>query len=316
MELRIRLRTIVFFLFLGMVSFMEAAIFKVGPTKEYPSPNALYSADVVQENDTIEIDATTYVGQACLAVWSSDNLLIRGVGGQPHLRADGEFIWGKGIWVFQGNNITVEYIEFSEAAVPDQNGAGIRLDGEGLTVRHCYFHHNENGILTSNPDAGDILIEHSEFAYNGHGDGFSHNVYVGRVNSLTFRYNYSHHANIGHNLKSRAKENFIYYNRIMDEETGNSSRLIDISNGGQCILMGNLLMQGDNAPNNNMVAFGLEGLTAGNTHHFYVVNNTFVNKRQASARFLNTEPNAEIVHLANNIFGWNGNPYRWGIYNF
>jgi hypothetical protein len=69
----------------------------------------------------------------------------------------------------------VENIEFSGAAVPDHNGAGIRLDETGLIVRSCYFHNNENGILTSNPYAGDILIEYSEFAANGYGDGYTHN---------------------------------------------------------------------------------------------------------------------------------------------
>ncbi|MCC6723031.1 MAG: right-handed parallel beta-helix repeat-containing protein, partial [Saprospiraceae bacterium] len=161
-----------------------------------------------------------------MAVWQANNLVIRGVGGRPHLEAGGQYIWGKGIWVLAGNGITVENIEFSGATVPDQNGAGIRLDGTGMTVRHCYFHHNQNGILTSNPYAGEILIEYTEFADSGYGDGYTHNVYIGHVDKLIFRYNYSHHAIVGHNLKSRAKENHILYNRIMDEVDGQSSRLI------------------------------------------------------------------------------------------
>ena len=38
-----------------------------------------------------------------------------------------------------------------------------------------------------------------------------HNLYIGHVNKLTFRFNYSHHAYIGHNLKSRADANYILY---------------------------------------------------------------------------------------------------------
>jgi len=240
-----------------------AATYSVGPTETYPTPNALYQANVVAAGDTILIEAQGYVGSDALAVWRPDNLLIRGVNGRPHLVADSQYIIGKGIWVFAGDNIIVENIEFSGATVPDKNGAGIRLDGVGMTVRNCYFHNNENGILTSNPGTGDILIEYCEFAPNGFGDGFSHNLYIGSINRLTFRYNYSHHARIGHNLKSRAKENIIIYNRIMDEETGNSSRLIDLSNGGETIIMGNLFMQGPDAPNSNLIGYGLEGLTAG-----------------------------------------------------
>lgn len=286
---------------------IEAATYHVGSTRTYLSPNALYQANVVQDGDTIEIDGETYTGNATLAVWQGDNIVIRGVNGRPHLFADGKYIQGKGIWVLAGDNITVDNIEFSGATVPDENGAGIRLDGIGLNVRHCYFHNNENGILTSNPFAGDILIEYTEFGYNGFGDGFSHNLYIGHVNKLTFRFNYSHHANVGHNLKSRANENYIYYNRIMDEETGNSSRLIDLSNGGFSIIMGNLLMQGPNAENNNLIGYGREGLS--NTPaEVYIVNNTMVNKRTASCIFVDLQNGTTVAQIFNNIFTGTGTP--------
>lgn len=284
---------------------LQAEVFSVGSTRTFPTPNALYQAGVVHDGDTIEIDGETYVGTQTLAVWQADDLVIKGVNGRPHLVADGKYIQGKGIWVLAGDNITVEHIEFSGATVPDQNGAGIRLDGTGLTVRHCYFHDNENGILTSNPYAGDILIEYSEFGYNGFGDGFSHNLYVGHVNSLTFRYNYSHHAKVGHNLKSRANENFIYYNRIMDEASGYSSRLIDLSNGGFTIIMGNLLMQGPNAENNTLIGYGKEGLS-NDSSHLYVVHNTMINKRTASCNFLDIQGGTEIAVVHNNIFAGTG----------
>jgi len=166
-----------------------AAIFQVGAARAYESPNALYLADVVQHGDTIDIDPETYVGEAALAVWRKDDLLIRGREGRPHLAVDGQYILGKGIWVIAGNRNIVENIEFSGAKVPDLNGAGIRLDGSGLTVRHCYFHDNENGILTNNTEEGDVIIEYSEFEGNGAGDGQSHNLYVGRVDKLIFRFN-------------------------------------------------------------------------------------------------------------------------------
>jgi hypothetical protein len=280
---------------------IKAEVYQVGSSRSYISPNALYQANVIQIGDTIEIDAEDYMGTACLANWNKHNLLIRGVGGRPHLIADGEYIQGKGIWVLSGNDITVENIEFSGAIVPDNNGAGIRLDGTGLTVRYCYFHDNETGILTSNQGVGDVLVEHTEFDHNSYGDGFSHNIYVGHINSFTFRYNYSHHAVIGHNLKSRANENYIYYNRIMDEETGSSSRLIDLPNGGFCIVMGNLFMQGNNAPNSNMIGYGQEGLS-NDPNELYFVNNTLVNKRQASCLFVDVAGQPDHVQIANNIF--------------
>ena len=278
----------------------------VGPDKTYPSPNALYQANILQDGDTILIDAFEYSGQDALAVWSANDILIQGVGGRPHLIADGAYIQGKGIWVIKGNNCTVENIEFSDAKVPDLNGAGIRLDGVGLTLRHCYFHENENGLLTSNPYAGDILIEYCEFENGGFGNGFSHNLYIGHVNSLTFQFNYSHHGKVGHLLKSRAQNNIIRYNRIMDEETGYSSRLIDLPNGGFALIIGNLLMQGMESENSNMLGYGPEGLSNDAPHELYVINNTFVNDRVNTGIFISIKNGTDVAQIQNNIFVGDG----------
>ena len=294
--------SIIFFILTAKVN---ATVYNVGADQVYKTPYELYVAAIVRDGDTIRIQAETFMGQKALAVWNKDNLYIQGIGGQPHLVANGSYILGKGIWVLAGNDIIIENIHFSGAKVPDHNGAGIRLDGTGMTVRHCTFVDNENGILTSNPYDGDILIEYCEFDKNGYGDGFSHNLYIGHVNSLTFRYNASHHAVIGHNLKSRANKNYIYYNRIMDESTGNSSRLLDLSNGGICIIVGNILMQGPKAENNNLIGYGLEGLTT-NPNELYIVHNTLVNERQNSCIFLAVQSGTDKAVIHNNIFAGTG----------
>jgi hypothetical protein len=280
---------------------VNCATFLIGNGQVYATPNALYIANVVNHNDSILILAQNYVGINCIANWSKNNLVIKGINGKPHMSANGQNIGGKGIWIISGNNVIIENIEFSGATVPDENGAGIRAENNDLSVRNCYFHDNENGILTNNTYAGVVTIEYCEFAYNGYGDGYSHNVYVGHNSKLIFQYNYSHHAKVGHNLKSRANENIILYNRIMDEATGNSSRLIDLPNGGFSLVMGNELMQGPLAENSNMVGYGLEGLT--NTlKEFYFINNTLVNKR-FSCLFLDIATGTDVSQIQNNLFG-------------
>ncbi|NOQ73185.1 MAG: T9SS type A sorting domain-containing protein [Crocinitomix sp.] len=307
-----RLFSLTLLLIISVIPYQSfATVWNVGPSYDYTTPNAFYLADAVgdidiADFDTIYIEIADYSGTDALAAWQQNNLYISGeneVGGRPHMIADGAYILGKGTWVCVGDNITVSNIEFSGAAVPDENGAGIRLDGIGLTLLKCYFHHNENGLLTSNPYDGDIFIQFCEFGYNGFGDGFTHNMYIGHVNNFTLSHCYSHHTNVGHNVKSRANNTYILYNRIMDEEDGNSSRLIDIPNGGYALVKGNDLMQGPEALNNNAVGYGLEGLSNPAPHEFYFVHNSIVNKREASCRFLQIADGTEEAYIVNNIFG-------------
>jgi hypothetical protein len=261
-----------FYLFVPKAS---ANTLQVGPGKQYGTPCAAIAA--AQAGDTIQIDtAGNYTGDVCQ--WSRSNLTLVGVGpGRAVINAAGNSSQRKAIWVISGNNTTVENIEFLGATVPDMNGAGIRAEGNNLTIRNCYFHDNQDGILTSAGNST-ILIEYSEFDHNGAGDGFSHNVYIGNIAHLIFRYNYSHRAVVGHLLKSRAAENDIYYNRLSDETTGTASYDIDLPNGGKSFIVGNLIEKGPLAQNSSLVNYEEEGVAAGNPdHELFVINNTMVN---------------------------------------
>jgi hypothetical protein len=193
----------------------------------------------------------------------------------------------------------VEGIEFSGCVVPDHNGAGIRQEGQHLTLRNCYFHHNEMGILTSNDGVSDFVFESCEFSFNGYGDGYSHNIYVGAVNSLTMRYCYSHDAKIGHLVKSRARFNYLYYNRLTGEN-GDGSYEVDLPNGGRAYLIGNMIEQGVNSQNTGIVSFALE-----NQNHpeqeLILSHNTIINNRP-TGRFVQFSNNIDLVKMVNNLF--------------
>lgn len=286
-----------------------AGVLQVGPTRQYKLPSQ--AAAVASNGDTIEIDAGTYSGD--VAVWRADGLTLRGVGGMAHLMAAGNHAEGKGIWVIKGDDTTVQNIEFSGAKVPDRNGAGIRQEGTDLTLRNCYFHDNENGLLTGDDSGSTIVIEYSVFERNGSGSGYTHNIYVNEVKRFVLRHSYSHLARIGHNVKSRAARNDILYNRISDEEEGTSSYLIDISDGGLAYVIGNVLQQGPKTDNATLVAYGPEGLSY-LRNALYFVNNTVVNDRKGGT-FLNVHEDPGTVLIMNNLFvgrgdlpvepGWN-----------
>lgn len=279
----------------------QATIWHVGATQTYTMPSQV--ALLVNHGDTVNIDAGTYNSNVC--AWNKNNLLIRCINGMAHLKSNGLSYGDKAIWVIQGNNTTVDHIEFSLCTSTSQNGAGIRQEGINLTVRNCYFHDNENGILAGALTGCKILIEYSEFNLNGAGDGFSHNLYIGHIDTLLFRYNYSHHCKIGHELKSRANVNYILYNRLGNEASGTASREIDLPNGGVSIIMGNVIQQGVNGTNSGIIGYGLEGLTNSGWHNLYLINNTIVNEKTAGT-FVSVPNNANLYKGYNNIFAGQG----------
>jgi hypothetical protein len=283
--------------------FAPTRVVRVGPGRPFTHPNDV--TGVVQSGDVVEIDAGVYNGPA--STWITNNLTVRGVGGRAHLVGPASISNDKAIWVTQGSNMAVENIEFSDARVPDGNGAGIRIEGRDLAICGSYFHDNQDGIL-GNANVGNILIEYSEFARNGHCDpGFScsHNMYIGNTDRFTLRYSYSHHAHIGHTVKSRARENRILYNRIMGEVDGDSSYIIDLPNGGLSYVVGNLLQQGPNADNTTILTYGEEGLSNSN-RTLYVVNNTFVNDRPQGGTFIFIAGGSNTATVQNNLFVGSG----------
>lgn len=279
---------------------IASTVWQVGPTRNYTKPSQIVA--LVKDGDIIEIDAANYVGD--VARWTRHNLTFRGVGGMANLDGNYKASGRKAIWVIGGNNNIIENIRFyncKDLTDVDKNWAGIRMEGTNLEVRNCSFFNNSNGILTGANLNSDIVITRTVFDRNGHGDGQSHNLYIGQVRNLTFTYNYSTGAfGGGHELKSRAIHNYILYNRISDENA-TSSRLIDLPNGGISVVMGNVLQQGPNALNRNMLGYGLEGINPG-SEELYVINNTFINNHQNTGPFIVVGRNTELLKVYNNIF--------------
>ncbi len=280
------------------VEALRERLLRVGLDQPYKTPSA--AAGAARDGDEIEIQAGAYPGD--VAVWSANRLTIRGVNGPARIEANGRSAQQKAIWVIRGDAATVENIEFSGCHVPDHNGAGIREEGKGLAVRHCSFHDNEDGILTGANPESDILIERSEFRDNGYGDGYSHNLYIGKVRTLTFRFCSSHCARGGHILKSRAGTNFIVCNSLMDEQEGTSSYVVDLPNGGRSFLIGNIIQHGPHAENDVAVSYAEEGARNA-VQELYVVNNTYVNDRKPAGSFLRVAGAPKVLVINNLVAG-------------
>jgi len=288
--------------FLSLVT-LQATTWYVGPTRSYTFCSQV--APLVDDGDTVLIDAATYVNDPQVK-WNKNNLYIAGNGGRPRLEAGiiiaNDMSNGKGIFVISGANVHVDNIEFTKAVVQDHNGAGIRQEGANLWVTHCLFNENEMGILTGNISNCKTTIEYCEFVKNGSpaNPGYQHNIYINHIDTLVFRYNFSHEAIAqGHELKSRATYNFILYNLIANVWS-EDSRTIDLPNGGTSVIVGNVIEQGPNSANHNILGYGLEGLTNSAPHALYCCSNTFINK-SGNGNFIQVANGTDTLFLWNNI---------------
>lgn len=259
------------------------------------------AAQAAVNGDVIEIGPGTYSGD--VAIWPQSNIVIRGVGGRPVLDAAGVSAGGKGIFVIQGANVTVENLEFINAKVPDLNGAGIRMEGPGLVVRNSVFRNNEEGILTVSNANGSLEIYDSQFignafAYSG---GYSHAIYVGRLGRFVVQGSYFTRTQEGHLIKSRARENHILYNRITDESQGTASYEIDLPDGGVSYVSGNLVEQSAGTGNPVIITFGEESTSVWPSNQLYLTFNTVVNRRVGSCTWLRAPGAATTVKAVNNL---------------
>ena len=98
----------------------------VGPGKTYAAPCAAIAA--AHAGDIIEIDAGHATTATCARARRTTSRSAASAGA-PRSTPPGKNSGGKAIWVISGDDTTVENIELSGATVPDQNGAGIRQEG-------------------------------------------------------------------------------------------------------------------------------------------------------------------------------------------
>ncbi|WP_404379881.1 right-handed parallel beta-helix repeat-containing protein [Caenispirillum salinarum] len=272
---------------------------KVGPGLYYTQPSQ--AAKDAKDGDRVLIQAGTYENDT--ATWKAADLTIQAVGGPVRIVSrDGRVAGNKAIWVVQGDRTTIDGIHFAGARSSHHNGAGIRLEGRDLTLRNCGFSDNQMGILTGHDPEGVVVIERCHFADNGVGikpqNRIGHNIYIGRQKRFEMRFSSSTGANVGHAVKSRAQENHIVYNHIADHREGRASYLVDLSEGGDSLLIGNVIQQGPKWENDTLISFAAEkkGKAAGT---LTMAHNTLVNTADQGYFLRNYAPSAAV--LVNNL---------------
>ena len=244
----------------GSVGNACGAVLTVGPGQTYPTIAAAVAAS--QDGDALQVEAGTYTNDFAEI---STKISMIAVGGRVLMRAQGQIPNEKGILITD-TDVTITGFTFMGAQVSDAaggNGAGLRYQGGNLVLNQCWFKNNQDGLLADADPAGTIHINKSEFSNNGAvtgvGAGYTHNIYIGAVALVDIESSYFHHANLGHEVKSRAVQTVINGTRIVDGPTATASYSVDVPNGGAVSISGSRIEQGPNSQNPAMVSFGEEG---------------------------------------------------------
>lgn len=273
-----------------------ARTIRVGPAQELRT--IAQASIAARDGDVVEVEAGTY--RRDVAVWRQNALTLRAVGGRAILVADGAYADGKAIWVIRNGDFTIEGFDFVGARVPDRNGAGIRFERGQLTVRDSRFIDNEMGLLTGNDASSRLTIERCEFSGPVDGDRWYHNLYVGLIDRLVVRDSWSHSARVGHLLKSRARENRIIGNRLVDGD-GNASYELEFPNGGIAQVVGNRIEQSARTRNRVIVSIGAEGYRWP-VNELEMSRNTVVNRRDGPAVFVRAALGPMRATLTDNVW--------------
>ncbi len=273
----------------------------VGNGEEYSTIEAAVAAS--SSGDTVAVDAGTYTDDF---VTISQDLTLQAVGGTVSIVATQPPPDGKAIIDEGGSGVTVAIngFDLSGAAVPSGNGAGIRYEGGTLSLANDTVHDNQDGLLGAADPAGSITVDSSTFTGNGAGDGYTHNIYIGAIQSATIENSTITDANAGHDIKSRAANTTVTNNTITDGASGTASYEIDLPNGGNGVVTGNMIEKGANASNPIGITTGEEGDIYASSS-LLVQNNTILNDDTSDSTTIvvnDTSATAEIN--GNQLYGW------------
>jgi hypothetical protein len=246
----------------------RAATLEVGPGRPYARPSA--AAEVARDGDVVAIDPGEYYD---CAIWTQSHLTIAGSG--PGVVITDTTCQGKALFITRGDDITVRNITFARARVADRNGAGIRAEGDRLTVQSSRFVNNENGLLEGDRPGSTLAILDCEFIANGVADITTPSpaLSVGAIAALRVEGSRFLASRGGAHILSGAARSELVGNRIEDGEQGVRDALVVLANGGSLLMEDNLLRRAPSGARFNAAVH----VVAGDRSVLELRRNTFIN---------------------------------------
>lgn len=213
---------------------------------------------------------------------------------------------GKAALVLRGLGAEVRGITFTNMAVGDGNGAGIRLEKGVLNVAYSRFLNSQQGILTADDPSGRIYILRSTFSGLGtceHSAGCAHSIYIGNYGSLTVKESRFEKGRGGHYVKARSANVTLEDNSFDDAAGTGTNYMIDLPAGSKGTIANNWFVQGRDKENYSaFIALGAEDLLH-DPDGLVVKDNTarFVPGLNRTSVFLADWTNSRVVMSGNSL---------------
>ncbi|MXP40437.1 right-handed parallel beta-helix repeat-containing protein [Altererythrobacter soli] len=176
---------------------------------------------------------------------------------------DGVACEGKAALVLRGRAAEVSGLVFQNIAVPDYNGAGIRLERGRLTVAQSWFRDSQQGILTGDDPGGQLVVDRSTFSRLGTCEGAggcAHSIYTGDYAQVRVTRSRFEEGRGGHYLKSRARHVDVASSSFDDARGKGTNYMIDLPEGAAGQISNNWFVQGRDKENHSaFIAVAAEG---------------------------------------------------------
>jgi hypothetical protein len=277
-------------------------VYRVGPGQRFTTLQQV--APVLRPGDTVEV-IDDQVGDIVLSASGTPNskITIRGVrhrGRRPVL------LGGKTTLEIAGNHVVVEGFEITGGT-----SRCLFHHAHDVTVRDVVIHDcPSHGLLGADSGAGSLTLEYSEVYRCGEGER-RHQIYMATDESayrgavFRMQHCYVHDALGGHNVKSRAERNEIFYNWI---EGAYHHELELIGPDGQAEelaredadVVGNVLYQGYWERSHPVIRIGGDG-TGQTWGRYRFANNTIVLGQASTSAVFRIFHGVESVEMHNNV---------------
>ena len=209
--------------------------------------------------------------------------------------------FGKGLINLEDGNYEIGFLHLDGTAVPDSNGAAIRINPgtDTVNIHHVRLTNNENGVLSAGGSNTKIYISDSVFDRNGKSTqesrrGYSHNIYAGADQLLECKRVSFLNSAFGHDLKARAK--VVTLDQVLCSGSA-KGRALDYSNGGTLVATNCKFSKPASAGQNNLIEIGAEGIKAGTVERYEFRNCEFHNDVQIerAVQFIKNHSKVEVL---------------------